>query len=598
MCTAKHASALRPFRRELRFVVAMAVLAAALTACVPYELRQVLDGPDGKPLAISPAVTVVPVNGTVSFAAEGGIPPYVFSIASGGGVLNSATGAYSSSSTGSATIRVTDKTGKGADATVAVQAFAGSLTISPAALSLAVGSNVTFSASGGTSPYTFSFQANNSGSLSVGASGVTSWLYAPGGTSGVTDVIKLTDSTSTIVTASVTVTTLTSSVDYSVPATSFLPTGTVSTTIPGAPAFTLHNGGSAAGTQAVAYKVYLSTNNVLDGGDLLIASGTTGALAAGASFSVPVSGSYPAVAPGSGWNLIVEVSAADDTTTANNTSGAASLTLSPQDINYTVPGVTHSAGTTAGLAMSGTFTIKNVGTAAGVAGTTWTVHASTDTVLDGADYLIASGTQTALGAGVTSASIPFAGYWPSTPGTWYLLATVAAGDDIGPGNNTAASGSVTTTGAAPGNVDYTVVSVANAGGVAGDPLSGNFTIHNGGTDPGAQPVYWTAYLSSNATLELGTDPVLDSGIQLALGVGGTSGTISFNGTWPTAPGTWRLIVALSASDDSAPGNNVTVSGAVATTAASVDYVVWTIGSTGGTTAGGSLGGTLTIKNQG
>ena len=598
MFAGKHTSAPGALRPTLRFLAAAAVLAAALTGCVPYELKQVLDGPEGKPLAISPARTVVPVNGTVNFAAEGGLPPYVFSIASGGGLLDSATGAYTSSSIGTATIRVTDKTGKGADATVAVQAFAGSLTISPAALTLAVGSNVTFSASGGTPPYTFAIQTNNSGSLSAGASGVTSWLYAPGGTPGA-DMIRLTDSTSAFVTAAVTVTPLSSSVDYSVPATSFLATGTVSTSIPGSPSFTLHNGGSAPGTQTVDYKVYLSANNVLDGGDLLVASGTTGALAAGASFSVPVAGSFPAVPPGPGWNLIVQVSAADDTTTANNTSGAATLTLSPQNIDYTVPAVSHTAGTAAGLAMSGNFTIKNNGTAPGAAGTTWTVYASADTVLDGADYLIASGTHAALGAGITSASIPFAGYWPSTPGTWYLLATVAASDDILPTNNTSASSAVTTTGAAPGNVDYTVATVANAGGaVAGDPLSGNFTVHNGGTDPGAQPVYWTAYLSSNATLELGTDPVIDSGVQAALGAGGTSGTISFNGTWPSVPGTWHLIVALSASDDAAPGNNVTASGLVTTTAPSVDYVVWTIVSTGGTTAGGPLGGTLTIRNTG
>ena len=101
-------------------------------------------------------------------------------------------------------------------------------------------------------------------------------------------MIRLTDSTSAFVTAAVTVTPLSSSVDYSVPATSFLATGTVSTSITGSPSFTLHNGGSAPGTQTVDYKVYLSANNVLDGGDLLVASGTTGALAAGASFSVPV----------------------------------------------------------------------------------------------------------------------------------------------------------------------------------------------------------------------------------------------------------------------------------------------------------------------
>ncbi len=595
MCGSEPGSRTPAAGRRIRLLATAAVLLAGLASCAPFELRQILDGPKGKALTINPTSTVVLANGTVDFSADGGVPPYVFSLISGGGTLDSSTGLYTAPLTvGTATIRVTDKTGKGADATVAIQAFASSLTISPAALSLAVGSNVTFSAIGGTPPYTFAIQTAGSGSPTVNA---TSGLYVAGLTPG-TDVIRLTDSASGTVTATVTVTTLTSNVDYTVPATSFPSSGTVSTAIPGGYTFTLRNSGSAAGTQTVDWRVFLSANTVLDGGDMLIASGTATALAAGANSPVSLSGTYPSVTAGS-WYLIAQVSAADDTTPANNTSGASPLSLSPQNIDYVVPAVNNTGGTIAGAAMSGTFTIQNIGAAAGVAAVIWDVYASADTVLDGADYIVTRGTQAALGAGMTSAPIPLTGYWPSTPGTWYLLATVAASDDIGPGNNTTPSTAVTTTGPAPGNVDYTVPAVNNTGGtVAGDPLSGNFTVHNGGTDAGAQPVHWTAYLSSNATLEVGTDPVIDSGSTTALAAGATSGSVPFAGTWPSAAGTWRLIVSISASDDTVPGNNVTVSGPATTTAQNVDYTVQSVASTGGTTAGSALAGTLTLRNAG
>ena len=165
-------------KRVTRLAAAALIAAAALTACVPFELKQILDGPKGKAITISPTSTVVPGSGSVTFAGDGGVPPYVYSIVSGGGTLDPVTGAYTAPAvTGTAVVRVTDKTGKGADATVAIQVLGGvPLTISPGALSLAVGSNVTFSAIGGTPPYTWILLTNNSGSPSVGASG-NSWLY-------------------------------------------------------------------------------------------------------------------------------------------------------------------------------------------------------------------------------------------------------------------------------------------------------------------------------------------------------------------------------------------------------------------------------------
>ena len=503
--------------------VALAVL-SAVAACMPYDLKQVLDGPQGKALDISPTATVIPVNGGVTFTGNGGIPPYVYSIVSGGGTLDPVSGAYIAPVvTGTAVIRVTDKTGRGANATVAIQAVVTTLAISPGALSLAVGSNVTFSANGGTPPYTFILQTNVSGSPGVGS---TSGLYVAGPTPG-TDVVRVTDSAAGVATGTVTVTALTSAVDYTIPTTSFPPSGTVSTAVPGGYTFTVKNSGSIPGSQPVDWKVYLSANTVLDGGDILIDSGTIGALAPLASTPVTIAGSFPAVTPGP-WYLIAQVSAADDTTQVNNTSGAGAFTLLPKNIDYSIAAVAHSTGTVAGASMTGSLTLHNGGNADGGATVSWAVYASTDTVLDGADYLLAFGSRAGVPALSSTAPISFNGYWPSTPGTWYLLAVVSASDDIGPANNTGYSAAVTTTGPGPANVDYTVLSVLNAGGTtAGDAVSGSFTIHNGGSDSGSLPVFWTAYLSSNATLELGTDQVIDSGSTTALANGATSGSIGF-----------------------------------------------------------------------
>ena len=93
--------------------------------------------------------------------------------------------------------------------------------------------------------------------------------------------------------------------------------------------------------------------------------------------------------------------------------------------------------------------------------------------------------------------------------------TLSADDDVdqSAASNTAVSAAtVTTTGPAPANVDYIVASVSNTGGLtAGDPLTGSFTYQNILGDPGSDTVYWTAYISSNNTLQIGTDPVIDSG---------------------------------------------------------------------------------------
>ncbi len=97
--------------------------------------------------------------------------------------------------------------------------------------------------------------------------------------------------------------------------------------------------------------------------------------------------------------------------------------------------------------MTGTFTLQNTGAAGGAATVHWTVYASADTALGG-DYLLDDGSLAGMAAGA-STPVFFGGTWPSTPGTWYLIATVSADDDVDMSLNTEDGPASTTSGPRP-----------------------------------------------------------------------------------------------------------------------------------------------------
>jgi hypothetical protein len=586
----------RRARARARLLLVL-VFSALASACVPYELKAILDGPKGSALSITPSVIIVPGTQTVSFAGSGGVEPYTYTLVSGLGSIDSVTGVYTAPApAGTAVVSVTDKTGRSVNATITILTVSTALAISPSAISLGVGSSVTFAAIGGTPPYAFSIQSAGSGVPAVNAG---TGYYVTGAATGL-DVVKVTDNVGATSTANVTVTAA-AAVDYTVTATSLPAAATAGAAVPGGQTFTLRNNGVGAGALAVDWKLYLSQNTTLDGGDTLVGSGSTAALGAGASAPVTVGGTFPSVASGA-YYLIVQVASGEDISPLNNTSAASAITINPRNIDYivpAVPGVNHVAGVTAGGAMSGNFSIQNSGTAAGSSTIYWTAYASADAVLDAGDYLLARGSRAALGAGASSGAIAFNGFWPSTPGNWYLIVTAAAFDDVNHGNDTRASAApIAVTGLAPANVDYIVTTVLNTGtSVAGKPLTGTFTYRNTGSDSGAQTVYWTAYLSTDAVLNVGTDTVIDSGTAAFLAATTTSGAIPFSGTWSTA-GTWYLLVAVSSSDDLVPANNTGASAGAAVTAPDINYNVNAVNNTGGSVAGDPLAGSFTFRNAG
>jgi len=156
-------------------------------------------------LTISPAPTALIKGGSFQFGATGGFPPYKWSIKSGVGSIDS-TGLYSAgSSTGTATVRVTDSTLAVSDSTSIAVNATGPLSISPGSPSVEEGGTVTFVALGGTTPYnSFSLGPSPSGSI-VGSTGVYTAAMVVGTNM---DTVRVTDSASptpATATASITV---------------------------------------------------------------------------------------------------------------------------------------------------------------------------------------------------------------------------------------------------------------------------------------------------------------------------------------------------------------------------------------------------------
>ena len=548
-------------------------------------------------LSISPVSATVPVNGTVTFSATGGVPPYTFLLLSGPGAIASATGVYTASATaGAVSVEVKDVQGSTNTASITVTSSAGPLTLTPTSVSMNVSGSLTFVATGGTPPYAFSIQTAGSGTPTVGA---TTGTYTTGASTG-SDVVKVTDGTGLTSTSTVAVTTATTGVDNQIASEALPISGTGGTALPAGYSFVIKNAGTANGTQAISWWVFLSPTSPTPGsGTVLLASGTTAALGAGVS-SAPIALSWtwpsvPPVLPGPTRYIYIMISAADDLTTSNNSFMSGGLVVAPPNVDYTVSSVANTGGLVAASGLTGSFTLSNAGTANGGQTVSWTAYISTNStaIIDASCVVLDSGTTGPLIAGGSQA-VGFTGQWPATTGTYYLKVAVSAGDDINTANNSGVSSvSYVTT-----SVDYTVTAVTNTGGaVAGAALSGNFTLQNAGTANGGQTVSWTVYASTSTTIGAGST-VVASGTSSPLG-SGVSAAVPFAGSWPATPGTYYLIAAVSAADDVNSANNSLTGAAIPVTAASVDYAVASVTYTGGVlNPAGTVNGSFQLANIG
>jgi alpha-tubulin suppressor-like RCC1 family protein len=146
---------------------------------------------------VSPSLSIIGVNQTVAFQAVGGEAPYTYSMQSGFGSIDSASGLYTApASPGTSTIKVVDAQN---NSTYAVVTVSSGLILSPANITVGSSSTFQFSAGGGVAPFSFSLQ---SGTGSVHPS---TGLYTAPASTGST-VIKVTDSQGSSATSNITIT--------------------------------------------------------------------------------------------------------------------------------------------------------------------------------------------------------------------------------------------------------------------------------------------------------------------------------------------------------------------------------------------------------
>lgn len=102
--------------RKLSLAVVVCISVLFVTGCENFLFSDIMDGLSAGgsgPLVISPISTTLLVNKTCVFAASGGTPPYVFSVQSGGGSIDSDSGIFSAPGfPGSAVIQVRDDQGE------------------------------------------------------------------------------------------------------------------------------------------------------------------------------------------------------------------------------------------------------------------------------------------------------------------------------------------------------------------------------------------------------------------------------------------------------------------------------------------------------
>jgi hypothetical protein len=339
-------------------------------------------------LLVSPAAASVPANGSVTFSASGGAPPYVFSVTSGSGSIGASTGVYTATTTpGAAIVQVKDSQGSVATAVVNPVAYAVtnvSRTGGTLYATGAVNGNFTFKnpgTSNGTQTVSWTVYASPTSTLGAGnvvvASGTTaplnggatsspiafsgSWPATPGSYYLIASLSSSDSAGASGPTASAS--TIAAAVDYAVAAVNFSSVAT--TTFGGAVSgtFQIQNNGPNGGTQPVTWQVYANTTPTTGGTPVFLASGSTPALAAGnLSPVLAFSGTWPSTA--GYYYLVVSVSVLvdQDLNPANNVMAVfdAALTDPANDVFATATSMGITLAPLMSIQVTGSLTATNL----------------------------------------------------------------------------------------------------------------------------------------------------------------------------------------------------------------------------------------------
>jgi hypothetical protein len=200
---------------------------------------------------IAPTTETLDTGSAFTFTAVGGVSPLTWTLSSStGAALASSCQAstscgYTSGTPGQDVVSVTDADGRTSSATVTVRALP---QISPVTKEITVGGTITFSVTGGVTPYAWTLVTGSGGALSTNAGATCG--YTAGQTGDTTDTITVTDALNNSSTATVTV-------DPTLAVTPDMPSviigGSVSFTASGGSGsytWTLETGGSAGTLEA------------------------------------------------------------------------------------------------------------------------------------------------------------------------------------------------------------------------------------------------------------------------------------------------------------------------------------------------------------
>ena len=303
--------------------------------------------------------------------------------------------------------------------------------------------------------------------------------------------------------------------------------------------------GTAVGTSTTSF--YLSTDTVLDGGDVSLGSRSVPALGVGAiSTATTPSLTIPLATPAGSYYIIAKADALDDNTESNETNNTKASALIKIGGDLTVSALTVPATGAAGAAISVTYTTQNIGNDT-VAASKTRFYLSADTGLlictapnvpVGCDPVLGNRDVAALAAGVsipatTSLTIPTG----QAAGTYYIIAK-ADGPNLIPEanetNNTKFSAAIKI------GPDLIVSALtAQATVAAGATINVTDTTKNSGAAR-ADASTTSFYLSTNTVWDAG-DTLLNSRAVVALAAGVTNSATTPVTIPAVTPGTYFII---------------------------------------------------------
>ena len=303
---------------------------------------------------------------------------------------------------------------------------------------------------------------------------------------------------------------------------------------------TTKNAGGGTSAPSVT-QIYLSVNNIVDAGDVLLGSRNVQALATGASSSGTTSAIIPAGTATGLYYILAQADAlgTNAETYETNNVGALQVRIGP---DLTIASITGPTAVGSGASMTFSDTTKDTG--GGSAGPSTTrYYFSANTTLDASDTMLGSRSVPALATGGVSTG-PTTVTLPAgvVPGTYYLLAQADADGAVTETYETNNVGYLTVK-VGPDLVESALTLPKTAS--AGSSFSVTDAAKNQGGG-GAAASMARFYLSTNATFDASDIPLGGRGVGALAANGTESATTTLMMPAGTAVGTWYIIAVADA----------------------------------------------------